>query len=92
MKQLNGETDSDFVVDFENWPAFSLFLDLQTQWTFAGMTAIRVGLDYSKLHAVMQMRGVRRTSAMFERVRWIEHGAIAGLNETSLEDLFRHGQ
>jgi hypothetical protein len=88
VAMINGDPVGDFVVDHDNWPAFLLFLDCHTQWIYVvGDKLVRLGLDYSKVLSVMQMRGIKRKhrSEMFDRICLIERGALAGLNNIDLE-------
>lgn len=65
----------------ENWPAVKLFLMCSTQWRYAGMTGVPTGLDYTGVHAAMQMQGVEDPADTFERLRTIESAALDALSE-----------
>ncbi|HRH13179.1 MAG TPA: DUF1799 domain-containing protein [Azonexus sp.] len=43
----------------DNWPAFSLFLDLKTQWRPGPMGGV-LGLDYAAIAPTMDLRGIKR--------------------------------
>ena len=82
----------DFTVSDENWPAFSLFMDCQTQWNFAaGMGGlVRIGMNYSQVRAVMQLNGIKKKKRMklIRKLRLIERGAMAALcGSVSLDDI-----
>jgi hypothetical protein len=63
-------------------------MDCQTQWKYVvGSKLVRLGLDYAQLWAVMQIRNIREPSEMFDKIRLIERGALAGLNDIPLETL-----
>lgn len=38
----------------ENWPVWRLWLEMATQWRYAGMSGTRTGLDYTPLMARME--------------------------------------
>lgn len=48
-----------FEVWEENWAHWLFFLDVDTQWVFAGMAAVRVGLNWPAIEVVARAMGVR---------------------------------
>lgn len=63
----------------ENWAAVQLFLQCATQWRHGGMTAVRTGLDYTAVEAVMRITGIEQPQDTFWRLRLIEDGALQAL-------------
>jgi hypothetical protein len=65
----------------ENWPAFRLFADLETQWDYAGMGQ-RANLKYLVLFAKMDR--MRLTPEAYDEmegdIRVLEHAALAVMN------------
>ena len=51
------EKDSDLLVLPELWPACELYLRCQTQWVYAGMAGVMIGLNYPGVDVVMQHGG-----------------------------------
>jgi len=77
-----GMTEDDFPdsvcwVWRQNWKAFSVFADLQTQWRM-GMGG-PIGLDYNALPVVFRMNGVARNDQpeLFECLRVMESEALS---------------
>ena len=61
----------------ENWDALMVFLALSTQWRTAGMSGVRVGLEYASIPAVLEMTGFSGQAAdIFEKLRIMEAAAI----------------
>jgi len=46
-------SDNLFEVWPENWPAVNLWLACSTQWQYAGMNGVRVGLSYPGVDTVL---------------------------------------
>ncbi|TCL26812.1 uncharacterized protein DUF1799 [Azotobacter chroococcum] len=65
----------------DNWPALSVFLDMDTQWR-VGMSG-PVGLDYSALEPVMRLQGVKKRARqdVFAAVRIMEAEALRVMRE-----------
>ncbi len=65
----------------ENWPTFTLFCALQTQWRVAmgGPT----GLDYSSLYPLLDRVATSATEweEMFSDIQLLELEALAAMNE-----------
>lgn len=63
----------------ENWDAVCIFTSCATQWDWlSGMAAVRTGLKYPSLVAVMEMRQVpvARRADIFDRVQIMEDKAL----------------
>jgi hypothetical protein len=78
------------IVDHGNWRAWELFTDCHTQWhVAAGMTIVRMGVNYGCLIAIMDMQGIKRRkrTKLFAALQLIERGALAGLNEVDISKL-----
>jgi len=73
----------------DNWDAVNLFLQASTQWRYimvqtkAGMITQRSGLDYTAIHALMQMNQmkdqVRDQAEVLGRIRVIEQAALEAM-------------
>lgn len=65
----------------ENWPAFSLFTQLQTQWR-AGASGV-YGLDYNVLFARLDRMALspQQYEEFEEDIRTMEFAALAAMNE-----------
>lgn len=55
----------------ENWDAVCLFLGLQTQWTISP-SGTRVGLNYTSVRIVSNLRGVKLTPELFADLQLME--------------------
>jgi hypothetical protein len=77
---------AEFVVWYDSWPSVELFAACATQWRVAPAGGL-IGLDYSALRAVLQMRGVLDQETAFEDVRMMERGALAAARGTTLDEL-----
>ncbi|MFM0736813.1 DUF1799 domain-containing protein [Paraburkholderia xenovorans] len=81
------QTEDDFDVYPENWPAVQVFLALSTQWRAVGistMTKARIvhtGLDYAVIEPVFRMMGIKpkRRVAIFQKLRVMEEAALDAL-------------
>jgi len=76
----------DYVVWDENWQALEVFAILATQWRTLPMGGVS-GLDYAAVWAVLQMRATAEPGAMFDDLRLLERGALAGFRKQPLDDL-----
>ena len=84
------QSEPEFGVYPENWPAVQVFLALTTQWrtvavsTWGSARLIQTGLDYSAIEPVMKLTGVKpkRRAAIFEKVRIMEEAALDALFPT----------
>ena len=71
----------------ELWPEhvqpFRLFTECETQWRLVvGMSGVRYqGLDYTALHALMQIYGVNNMSHCLRCIRTLERGALKVFNK-----------
>jgi len=79
-------TRPDYLVWNENWPALETFAALATQWRTLPMGGVS-GLDYAAVWAVLQMRATAEPGAMFDDLRLLERGALAGFRKQPLDDL-----
>lgn len=74
---------ADFAAPFEvwpeNWPAFCLFMDMQTQWRM-GMD-MPTGLDYTALVALMDVHEVADRKAMLADVQVMEAAALKAIRK-----------
>ena len=61
----------------ECWPAVRVFLAAATQWRYAGLRAVPVGLDYAGVEAVMRMIQVPASVDLFEDLSIMEAAALA---------------
>lgn len=72
--------DQDHGVYPENWPAFTVFASMLTQWrtSYGGI----IGLDYSVLPSVMRWLAIPPADEpeVFEAVRVMESAALPELN------------
>ena len=88
--QISGDADAfwkkqvqpdEFELWDENFPAYNLFQQCQTQWnvSMSGVT----GLNYPALQAVMTMTAVptEKQTTLFEEIRFIESGFLAAISE-----------
>jgi len=88
--QINGDADAfwqkqsqenEFGVWDENFPAYNLFQQCQTQWnvSMSGVT----GLNYPALQSVMIMTAIptEKQPSRFEEVRFIESGFLSAISE-----------
>ena len=60
-----------------NWRALQLFLELATQWRYAGMSGEIIGLDYPAVRALFQLNGIRKTRKLFAQIQTLERAALA---------------
>jgi hypothetical protein len=67
----------------ENWEAVELFLAMQSQWRHAGMSGVRVGLEYSALPAVFDLLQITDRRDAFARLQVMEYAALEALAEDS---------
>lgn len=61
-------------------PAVALFFALSTQWRItSGMRNTYTGLDYTAVHATLQMQGIpaEKWPDLFDDIRVIERAALA---------------
>lgn len=69
----------------ENWPAFTLFCTVQTQWRHAsgGMGAAATGLDYAAVLAVMARMKLSDEAHddLFADLQVLERAALEVMNQ-----------
>lgn len=63
----------------ENWPAFCLFMDMQTQWRM-GMD-MPTGLDYTALFALMEVHGIADRRDVFADIQVMEAAALKAMRK-----------
>lgn len=65
----------------QNWPAFNLFADMQSQWRIGPQGAC--GLDYNALPVVFRMRRIPRKDQpeLFDCLRVMESEALAVIHK-----------
>ena len=51
-------------------------MSLSTQWRRAGLTGVRIGLDYGAIPATAQLLGVDLTEDRFHDIRVMESAAL----------------
>lgn len=66
----------------ENWPAWHLFAELDTQWHRAGMEGRKTGLQYPVLWARMDRMNLTPTAweQLYDDVRELEAAALRTMN------------
>jgi hypothetical protein len=69
-----GPKEIGFEVWPENWPAVQAFLTVQTQW--ASSMSGATGLDYTRVHAGLEMAGIECTPKLFAELRLMEGAAL----------------
>lgn len=62
-------------------PAALLFLALSTQWRLAGMSGVRVGIDYSAVEPTARLIGVALDREVFLDLRAMELEALQTLTD-----------
>lgn len=78
-------TAQNCYVMHDNWEAVNLFLQASTQWRYvmhqtnAGIITQRSGLDYTSIHALMQMNKVKNQAEVLGRIRVIEQAALEAM-------------
>lgn len=75
IKQTLEEATAGFEVWQDNWPAFSFFESLNTQFRWGVMGGC-LGLDYPAVEAAMRMRRIKNRPEMFEAVQAMERAAL----------------
>lgn len=72
------EQTQDCLVLPANWPALRLFLALDTQWNYAGLAGVRVGLRYEAVEPVIRALPdlEQPYPELFARLRLIEAAAV----------------
>lgn len=75
--------EEPFGVFEQNWLVFELWCLVWRQWRWVagGMNAVRVGLDWCQVEAVMRMQGIkrRRRPDLMRGLRVMEDAALAEL-------------
>jgi hypothetical protein len=64
----------------ENWPALTLFLQLQTQWRFTAAGVLQ-GLRYGEVQVVMQLLKLKKKRRLFEQLQEMEQAALEAWDE-----------
>lgn len=67
----------------ENWRAWQIFELFTTQWRRAGMTGVRVGLDYAPIFMHLDYLGLTRQERdeLFDDIRYLESEALSASQE-----------
>ncbi|MGQ9370526.1 DUF1799 domain-containing protein [Azospirillum sp. A39] len=68
-----------FEVHDDCWPSLSLFLDCDTQWSFA--EGVPTGLDYARVLAVMRFRRQRPAPGLLADLKVMERTALDAWSE-----------
>jgi hypothetical protein len=68
-----------------NWPAFSVFYAMNTQWRMAGMGGERTGLDYNAIPVVAKLLGLKskQTQEIFSSIQVMENEALTTMREST---------
>jgi len=70
------EEDEPFDVHPEAWDAVRLLCGSATQWRTAGMSGLRVGLDYAGVAIVAQAHGIAIDAGLMARLQVVEVEAL----------------
>lgn len=73
-----------------HWKAWELFQLLSRSWrkiVLANGRVITEGLDYAAVNGVMQIIQPKNPKRLFRQLRWLELGALAGINKTPLDEV-----
>ena len=87
FKQEQSEDDA-FGIFPENWVAFGLFMQLDTQWRTRlmpfgqGFISRSSGIDYTALESLMRMLRIKKVKDTFERIRIMETAALEAMDQT----------
>lgn len=73
--QLEDESDEIFEIEPGNWPAIQAFFTVQTQFRASGFR-------YEAVHAGLELAGIHCTSELFQKLRYLEGGALKELQES----------
>lgn len=68
-------------VHADNWDTVRVFEALGTQWRFAGLQGMRVGLDYQAIEPTARLLGVEITERRFAELRLMEQVAMRELGK-----------
>lgn len=68
-------------IDPDNAAAWGVFAAASTQWRFAGMNGVPVGLDYNAVEILRRAHGVDGDVDFWERVRVLESEALDVMQE-----------
>jgi Phage related hypothetical protein (DUF1799) len=71
--------DRDWIITLDMEAAILLFLGADTQWRTAGMSGVRIGLDYAALPIVAQALDMTLDGEVFSDLKVIESGALGEL-------------
>jgi len=74
------ETDFEIFLFSENIEAFEIFIQVRTQFNFAGMGSV-IGLNYQSVEFVMNLYDVEDKLDCFRRIRIIENEALILMRE-----------
>lgn len=70
----------------DNWPAFQIFAQLQTQWSVGGMGG-RTGLRYEALYPLLdrQASSSDEWDELFGDIRTMEYAALKQMSDDAAE-------
>lgn len=72
----------DFGVYRDNWEVVAAWRALETQWSYAGMTGVRVGLNYACVTAWLDLFvQLRKRRSVMAGLMVMERAALVALNE-----------
>ncbi len=78
--------DPPFGIWAPNKRAIEVFCAVQTQWIYAGMSGVRVGISYPALESAINMMGLEsEQTELFEDVQCIEAGALTVIAQKAQE-------
>jgi hypothetical protein len=83
-QQQRAAEEADFEIIEELWPPVELYLRSMTQWVYAGMDGVRVGLDYAGVRVVMETYGYGARD--FEGLQIIERTALSVMHQARREN------
>ena len=81
MVAVDEETEAEFDVWEENWPAVEFFCaTVATCWRVGPMGGL-LGLDYPSVKAAMDLMDITDRKALFEAVQLMERAALPIINK-----------
>lgn len=72
--------DTGFEVYDDNWESVMCFSGVGTQWQYAGPAAVRTGLNYQGVSALLHLRPMKpaKRSAIFDDIQIMEAAVLKG--------------
>jgi len=80
---LREREDEVVAIHPDNVETVTLFAALSTQWRHAGLTGVRIGLDYQAIEPTARMLGITLNPNIFSGLRVMEMEALAAMREES---------